>query len=104
MTERDKYIQTICGTLTERDELEAIAEEAGEVVKAALKTIRAWELSNNVTPVSAKEAEENLLEEILDLLCVLDVHGYDLTQLLEREKEYWKWERWANRLEGKDND
>ncbi len=99
MNERDKYFGQIRIKLTPRDLLENLAEEASEVAQAALKMIRAYGWSKNTTPVTTAEAQVNLEEEIIDLLCMLDVIGYDLQHLLDAEKACRKWRRWANRLE-----
>lgn len=46
--------------LTERDLLEQLAEECGELAQASLKLIRAKGYSSNVTPKSEHEATEQL--------------------------------------------
>ena len=74
--------------------LEQLAEEAAELSQAALKVIRAEELSNNPTPTSASIAREQLSEEANDVimlfapLCILTSESY---------VEY-KWHRWAKRI------
>ena len=98
MSERDKYIAEIVTTIPERDVLEAIAEEATEVAKAALKMIRAHELSQNKTPIKPYEALDNLQEEIADLFITLDVWGLDFNDALDAAAQSWKWKRWAKRL------
>lgn len=98
MSERDKYIDQIKTTIPERDVLEAIAEEATEVAKAALKMIRAHELSQNKTPIKPYEALDNLQEEIADLFITLDVWGLDFNDALDAAAQSWKWKRWAKRL------
>ena len=102
MNKRDQYYGRIRVKLKPRDLLEHLAEESAEMGKAALKLIRAYGWSNNVTPVTTAEAQADMEEEIIDVLCVLDVLGYDLQHLLKREKACPKWERWAKRLEGKE--
>ena len=67
MKEHIKYIQI---NLTERELLEQLAEEAAELGQAALKLIRAKELSNNPTPVDIDTAAANLLEEMKDVYLV----------------------------------
>lgn len=101
MTERDKYYMKVYNRLTEREALEHLAEEAAELGKAALKKIRASGFSHNTTPITPEQAQADLDEEAIDVLCLLDVLGYGLRELLEAETESPKWERWAERLEGR---
>ena len=54
-----------------------LAEEAAELGKAALKYRRALGCTENVTPVTAKEAYKNLIEEIADVRLCLAVLGLD---------------------------
>lgn len=87
--------------LSGRDVLEALAEEAAELSQAALKMIRACRLggTNNVTPVTPKEAADNLLEEMADVELVMDVLSY-YTVLGEPigDLKDQKRERWVSRL------
>jgi len=99
VTERDKYICAIWNRLTLRDQLEQLAEEAAELSQAALKLIRARDLSTNKTPVSADEAQEALEEEVIDVLIAFDtVFGCDFDDLIDAMRNSPKWERWAKRL------
>ena len=98
MNEREKYREQILQRLNERELLEQLAEESAEMGKAALKVIRACGMSNNITPVTSTESLTDLQEEIVDVLCVLDVLGYDLLDLITDVVYYPKWERWAKRL------
>jgi len=93
MNEHKEYILK---TLDRRELYELLAEESSELAKAALKCIRAEELSNNVTPVTANEAHADLFEEVGDVMIVLDCLGikFDSSKLYMSHK----WERWANRL------
>lgn len=92
----NKYKEYILSVLTERELLEQLAEEAGELSQAALKCIRAEGLSNNPTPVSAGQARADLQEEFSDVLAVAE-----LLELIDCQNEK-KWRRWAERLGYKD--
>lgn len=63
-----------------------------------MKMIRARKLNRNFTPVDVKTAEDNLEEEIVDVLSVLLVLGFDLEKLVEKAKKSPKFKRWAERL------
>lgn len=91
-----KCRQYIKNKLTRRELLEQLAEECSELTKAAMKTIRAEELSENPTPTSRVEAEKNFTEEQLDIISVL----YILTgsKMYEHIMYYPKYVRWAIRL------
>lgn len=88
--------QYIKNKLTRRELLEQLAEECSELTKAAMKTIRAEELSENPTPTSRVETEKNFTEEQLDIISVL----YILTgsKMYEHIMYYPKYVRWAIRL------
>ena len=53
-------VSTSKNKLTRRELLEQLAEQCSELTKAAMKTIRAEELSENPTPTSRVEAEKKL--------------------------------------------
>lgn len=89
---RKEYVASV---LDCRTRLEQLAEEATELAQAALKCIRAEELSNNVTPISARQAAANLQEEFSDVLAVAELLG------LANRQDPAKWERWAERLAGR---
>lgn len=91
-----KYIEHVRQTLDYRTKLEALAEEASELAQAALKLIRALDLSENTTPVSGNDAELDLIEEIMDVASVIHLLGYG--DALKRIEHYYKWRRWAHRL------
>ena len=109
MSEYKDYRKFILEKLDERTLLEQLAEEASEVAQAALKLIRAKELSNNNTPVREQEGMLSLALECMDLFMVYDM-------LLEKDRKilkitkangiapkkdmkyYFKWSRWAERL------
>lgn len=103
MSEYKDYKKFILEKLDERTLLEQLAEEASEVVQAALKLIRAKELSNNVTPKTEQEAILNLMEELEDFSIVITLLYRKDEKLLntttngmtERQN---KWKRWAERL------
>ena len=89
--------------LSKRDRLEVLAEEASELSQAALKLIRASRLSGNPTPVSAREAEINLEEEIADVFVALLALGYspvmaDESNMRFEAIEAEKINRWCKRL------
>jgi ethanolamine ammonia-lyase small subunit len=84
--------------LDKRTLLEGLAEEAAELGKAALKAIRAFEMSENVTPVTRDQAGRNLDEELVDVLMVACAMGYDLDVLVAAALQSPKWERWERRL------
>lgn len=83
--------------LGQRDQMEALAEEAAELSQAALKWIRASGMSENPTPVTFNEAAMNLLEKRQDVMACAYVLGMPLTtneELVHSEKS----ERWAQRV------
>ena len=93
----NEYKKIVQETLTERDLLEQLAEEAAELSQAALKYIRAAGMNGNVTPVRAEEAAENLLDEFRDVLIVAEALGIFLG---DHRMDSHKWKRWAERLAG----
>lgn len=98
MSEHISYVRQ---TLDYRTKLEALAEEASELAQAALKLIRALELSGNTTPVPGNDAELALIEEIMDVASVIHLLGYG--DALKRIEHYYKWRRWAHRLGYEEN-
>lgn len=58
--------------ISDRSKLEQLAEEAAELAQAALKMIRAMS-SDNPTPIDAKTAWGNVLEEMADVQLCFDV-------------------------------
>ena len=90
--ENIEYIQS---RLSRRDLYEMLAEEAAELAQAALKVIRAEEMSGSITPVSAEEAHATLNEEVVDVLVVLAALNVEIFNAqLANEKA----QRWADRL------
>ena len=113
MSSYEDYRDFILEKLDERVLLEQLAEEASEVAQAALKLIRAKELSNNNTPVREQEGMLSLALEYMDLLMVYDMLLEKDRKILritkansilpEKDMEnYFKWNRWAERLGYKD--
>lgn len=88
----------ILDVLNERTMLEQLAEEASELAQAALKFIRAKQLNNNYTPLTAGDAYLNLKEETRDVLTVASMLG--LAEYNDCRNP--KIRRWAARL-GKQN-
>ena len=89
------YAEYIKENLTERELLEQLAEEAAELGQAALKLIRAKELSNNPTPMDIDTAAANLLEEFSDVsLAYYLFDGRNVINLNTKPKL----ERWAGRI------
>lgn len=88
-----------------RERLEVLAEEAAELSQAALKMIRAYRMGGvvNPTPVTAKEALENLFEEVADVELAVETLGlyYVNCGRIEKIKEE-KRKRWAERLKGEE--
>lgn len=95
-----KNLKTICGHLPPAELLAQLAEEAGELGHAALKLRRAL-IGTNPTPVTAKEAQARLEEEIADVYACVDAVAYALELDPDRAMEICvlKTARWAERLE-----
>lgn len=89
MTNYKRYVQI---NLDYQAGLEQLAEEAVEVAHAALKLIRALELTANFTPIT--EAEKKLIEELGDVLMVCEALEIDPPNIENSPK----WEPWAKRL------
>ena len=76
-----------------------LAEEASELAQAALKYRRT--LSNaNPTPITRREAEEKLLEEIADVKLCLHVSGFETVRhkIQVNRMITAKSQRWLQRL------
>ena len=82
--------------LPDRDLLEQLAEESAELSQAALKLIRAKEMSQNPTPISEDEALASLKEEANDVLIVLVILGLADQSAVH---DWRKLVRWAERIE-----
>lgn len=66
-------INYIANNISELAVLMALAEEATEISKAAMKVARAKGLLDNPTPISVEQAEADLIEEYNDLLICVGV-------------------------------
>ena len=79
--------------------LAQLAEEADELAEAALKLRRAMG-TKNPTPITQKEARENLLEEIADVSNCIIALGLDtgIDRLYVQGVMSRKTRRWAVRL------
>lgn len=75
--------------------LAGLAEESAELSHAALKYRRALN-GVNYTPVSCKDADDNLQEEIADTLLNAALAGIDYSKVVATL--YVKINRWADRL------
>lgn len=93
-------IEFIRDELGQEELLCQLAEEAAELSQAALKLRRAYG-GVNPTPVTPKEAYENLLEECADVYLVLNVLGIDagLPRMRISNIMDQKLDRWAGRLQ-----
>lgn len=98
MSSYEDYRDFILEKLDERTLLEQLAEEASELSQAALKLIRAKELSNNVTPRTEQEVTQNLVEEILDCNFVMSLLCRKDRKLVISMPKINKHKRWAERL------
>lgn len=89
----NKYIDRLSLAVKESTGLTILAEEAAELAQAALKFARVDDISNP-TDVSEREAFENLVEEISDVMLCMKV--------LKLEESPWTMEykakRWCERL------
>lgn len=94
-------IQYIWERLSREELLAQLAEEAMELGHAALKLRRVMD-GSNPTPVSREEAEENLLEEIVDIFVCLAVLGCCKVGPEGDERYGRKLERWVSRLAEKE--
>ena len=100
----------IFDALPEEEILAQMAEECVEASKAALK-LRRVRSGVNPTPVSEKDAFENLVEELADVyLCSIvffggeldDAVGDRMVEIMEQKLARWKY-RLASREEAKNN-
>lgn len=93
-------IDYISNNISELAVLMALAEEATELSKAAIKLARAKGLLNNPTPVSVEQAENDLIEEYNDLLICVGVLNKmpSLTICVDIDLRKRKCRRWAERI------
>lgn len=92
---RSELIEYITTHTNELDLLVAIAEEAAELNKAALKLARARKYVNHPTPLSSDQAFKDLIEEYTDVKLCADALAIDVDPNLLGKKTL----RWAKRLE-----
>lgn len=89
----------ITNSISELALLVALAEEADELAKAALKLARAKKLINHPTPVSVEDATANLLEEYEDVAaCFTILQRKKMVQIQSNAGLEYKLNRWADRL------
>lgn len=96
-------IEYIRSRLSDAEQMAGLAEEATELAHAALKLRRVID-GSNPTPVTEKEAVDNLLEEVGDVLLCLEVLGFPVDPEAYQVVMDAKLERWANRLKGECRD
>lgn len=89
-------IDYIANNISELAVLMALAEEASELSKAAMKLARAKGLLDNPTPISVAQAENDLIEEYNDLLnCIFmlqRVSGLTVSEnTVLRDSKYRRW-------------
>lgn len=109
MEQRQSDVGVINSLITQklgaRERLEVLAEEAAELSQAALKMIRAYRMGGavNPTPVTAKEALENLVEEVADVELAVETLGLYVNRGRIEEIKEEKRSRWIERLKGAEN-
>ena len=93
-------IDYISKNISELAVLMALAEEASELSKAAIKLARAKGLLDNPTPISVEQAEADLIEEYNDLLICVGVLNKmpSLTICVDVDLRKRKCSRWAERI------
>ena len=93
-------IDYISKNISELAVLMALAEEASELSKAAMKVARAKGLLDNPTPISVEQAEADLIEEYNDLLICVGVLNKmpSLTICVDVDLRKRKCRRWAERI------
>lgn len=95
------YTGIIIQKISESERLAQLAEESSELAQAALKLRRTMR-KDNPAAITRREAKNNLLEEIADVLNCIDI-----MKLSAKEAEFIndvrkrKLERWVDRLNGK---
>lgn len=92
---RSELLEYVTIHTNELDLLVALAEEAAELSKAALKLARARKYVNHPTPLSSEEAFKDLIEECTDVKLCVDALAIDFDPNLLQKKTL----RWAKRLE-----
>ena len=89
-------VDYIANNISELAVLMALAEEASELSKAAMKLAGAKGLLDNPTPISVEQAENDLIEEYNDLLnCIVmlnKVSGLTVSEnTVLRDSKYRRW-------------
>lgn len=80
----------ITDILGEAEVLAQLAEEAAELAQAALKLRRVLD-GRNPTPVTEKEARQNLMEEYTDVVhCALELGVVENLHLIVEKRTRWK--------------
>ena len=93
-------INHIANNISELAVLMALAEEASELSKAAMKYARAKGLLDNPTPISVAQAENDLIEEFNDVLsCIWVLNKMPNLKIIEDQGlRMQKCRRWAERI------
>lgn len=93
-------IDYIANNISELAVLMALAEEATEISKAAMKLARAKGLLDNPTPISVAQAENDLIEEFNDVLsCIWVLNKMPNLKIIEDPGlRIQKCRRWAERI------
>lgn len=93
-------INYIANNISELAALMALAEEASELSKAAMKYARAKGLLDNPTPISVAQAENDLIEEFNDVLsCIWVLNKIPNLKIIENQAlRIQKCHRWAERI------
>lgn len=98
-----EHYESIIRALPMEERLAQLAEECGELCRAALKLRRAMG-GANPTPLSEADTRKQMLEEIADVMTCVDVILMDMdTRAAVDQIETTmteKAERWAGRLSG----
>ena len=98
---KTQLIECIRSTVTEPEQLVALAEEAAELAQAALKYRRTL-IDDNPTPTTQKVAYYDLLEELGDVAACLEVLNLEPSRNATINMiRNTKIRRWADRLREK---
>lgn len=92
-----QMIRTIRKEVPEAELLAQLAEEAVELAHAALKLRRTLG-TKNPTPITYREAQRNIEEEIADVFLLLDVVGLSPQRAGIINIQHGKLDRWVRRL------
>lgn len=97
---RNKLVKYVCNHIPPTEVLALIAEEAAELIHAALKLRRVLD-GTNPTPVTAVDARDALVEEIADVLILICPDDKELSAEI-RDIQDRKLRRWADRIAQKE--